>query len=60
MLCGDLFIDESIQIEDDSLEVNDQNLRSFAYSCFLGYIHFLVTEIAVVVIDKFSQNESVE
>ena len=51
MLIGDLFIDEGIHIEVDSLQVEDQVLWSFADPCLLRDISLLVAEITVVVAD---------
>lgn len=60
MFIGDLFIDEGIHIEVDPLQMEDQVLRCFADSCFLGDISLLVAEITVVVTDQLSKNESLE
>ena len=60
MLIGDLFIDEGIHIEVDSLQVEDQVLWSFADPCLLRDISLLVAEITVVVADQLSEDESLE
>ena len=51
MLIGDLFIDEGIHIEVDSLQVEDQVLWGFADPCLLRDISLLVAEVTVVVAD---------
>lgn len=60
MFIGDLFIDEGIHIEVNSLQMKDQVLRSFADSCLLGDIGLLIAKITVIVTDQLSKDESLK
>jgi hypothetical protein len=45
MLCCYLLVNESIQVENDSLQVDNQNFGCFHYSCSFGYIYFFLAEV---------------
>jgi len=44
--CSDFFIYESVQIENDSLKMDDKSSWRLAYPCFFGDINFFITKIA--------------
>ena len=46
MSCSDFFIYESVQIENDSLKMDDKSSWWLTYSGFFGDIDFFITKIA--------------
>lgn len=48
----DLFVDEGIHIEHDTLEVDDDEVRAVADESSFGHICLFITELAVVVINS--------
>ena len=60
MFVCDLFIDESIQIKHDPLQVEGQNLRSFANPCLFRNVNFFLAKITIIIVNQLSKNESME
>ena len=47
MFACELFIDESLEVEVDSLKMNNQIMRFFVYPCFFRDICLLTTKITL-------------
>lgn len=60
MLSWKFFIDESIQIEDDTLKVNQQDFGHLTNDCFLRDIYLLLTKIASIIINLLTCDEPIE
>lgn len=51
MSCGDFFIYESIQIENDSLKMDDKSSWRLTDFCFFRDINFFITKITSEIAD---------
>ena len=51
VLGGDLFIDKSVKVEHDTLQMNDEDLGWFGDAGHFGHVHFLLAEVAAEVVD---------
>ena len=51
MFAGDLLIDESVQVEDNPLQMDGEDFGDLGDPRFLRNVHILAAEVALIIID---------
>jgi hypothetical protein len=54
MFGGYFLIYKGIKVENYSLQMKDQSMRSFGYSSLFGYISFIFTKITHIIVDHLT------
>lgn len=60
MTGGDLLVYECIQVEKDTLQVDDKHLRGMRYARHFRHIALLLTELASVIVYHLTEGIPVE